>query len=254
MIEVNSYDMWSEKPSDSTIRKFIVDTANRSIPKTIQLKVGAQVMLVRNRNNETGKGSSLVNGSRGVVTGFVESTSAFGGFVPRVSFDNGQEVVVGPVEYISHGPGGDGQHVRMQVPLKLAWAVTIHKSQGSTLSRAELMLSNTFDFGQAYVALSRVTSVDGLWLTHPLKKEAIKANPIVMDYFQYKKSRVSKRKDDLLSEMTVTTIASAASKANKKTISTTPIINLNTTTEREMSGLVDCKLTDLLDSSSSDNI
>eukprot|EP00605_Chrysophyceae_sp_TOSAG23-4_P000051 GSChrysophyteH1.ASY1.ANO1.53.1 assembled CDS len=193
-VEINAYDTWNERPSDSSTKRLILDTANRSIPSTIQLKIGAQVMLVRNRNSEGGAkfSSTLVNGSRGVVSGFVQSASSFGGLVPKVCFDNGQEIVVGPVEYISRGPGGDGQHVRMQVPLKLAWAVTIHKSQGSTLTRAELMLSNTFDYGQAYVALSRVTSLDGLWLTHPIRRDSIKANPSVMNYFKPKRVSVKK--------------------------------------------------------------
>jgi len=185
-VEVKASDIWSQSPSDGALgKRAIVETANRSIPATIQLKVGAQVMLMRNRVAE-GRGSkTLVNGSRGVVTGFVESASVVGGLVPRVCFDNGQEVIVGPVEYITKSPSGDGQLVRMQVPLKLAWAITIHKSQGSTLTRAELMLSNTFDYGQAYVALSRVTSMDGLWLTKELAASSITANPLVLDYFKY---------------------------------------------------------------------
>ena len=189
-VEIEAFDIWSETPSTPTIRKNVKEASERAIPTKILLKVGAQVMLLRNRavpQSSTGKavGAPLVNGSRGVVTGFVESTSSVGGLVPRVCFDNGQEVTVGPVEYINKGPGADGQLVRMQIPLKLAWAVTIHKSQGSTLSRAELMLTNTFDYGQAYVALSRVTSVDGLWLTHPLQRSSVKANPLVLNYFKY---------------------------------------------------------------------
>ena len=194
-IDIKAVDMWTSNPTDGpSAKRIILENANRSIPQTIKLKIGAQVMLLRNRssssssnsnsnNNENNKTSPLVNGSRGVVTGFVESTSAVGGLVPRVCFDNGQEVVIGPVEYVTKGAGGDGQHVRMQIPLKLAWAVTIHKSQGSTLTRAELMLNNTFDYGQAYVALSRVTCIDGLWLTAPITKSSIKANPLVIDYF-----------------------------------------------------------------------
>ena len=195
IVEVKATDVWQEQPSVSSMKRTITDNVDRAIPDSIQLKVGAQVMLLRNRSNNpdeysAGRGSALVNGSRGVITGFVRSSSAGGGLVPRVCFDNGQEVIIGPVEYFSGGPGGDGQLVRSQVPLKLAWAITIHKSQGSTLSRAELMLSNTFDYGQAYVALSRVTSIDGLWLTEPLKRSNVRANPLVLDYFASEVARV----------------------------------------------------------------
>ena len=62
--------------------------------------------------------------------------------------------------------------------------MTVHKSQGTTLSRAELLLSNTFDYGQAYVALSRVTSLDGLWFTQSLQPRNIRANPVVLKYFE----------------------------------------------------------------------
>lgn len=187
VVEVSATDVWQELPSVSSLKKTIKENIERAIPEKIQLKVGAQVMLLRNRNNNADDQygvsySGLVNGSRGVITGFVRSSSA-SGLVPRVCFDNGQEVVIGPVEYFSRGAGGDGHLVRSQVPLKLAWAVTIHKSQGTTLSRAELMLSNTFDYGQAYVALSRVSSFDGLWLTEPLQKSNIRANSLVLNYF-----------------------------------------------------------------------
>jgi ATP-dependent DNA helicase PIF1 len=188
IVEINASDIWLEKPvGGATQKNAMVDNMDRAIASTVSLKVGAQVMLLRNRKTEGENSgySGLVNGSRGVITGFVQSSSSsFGAsLVPRVCFDNGQEVIIGPVEYVVYGPGGEGQLVRQQVPLKLAWAVTIHKSQGTTLSRAELMLTNTFDYGQAYVALSRVTSVDGLWLTHPISKNSIKANPAVLHYF-----------------------------------------------------------------------
>ena len=180
----SAHDLWKTNPSGGSVsKKSILVMVDKVVPKTVELKLGAQVMLTRNR-----PGSSFMNGSRGVVVGFVEATSGVvfaGGSLPKVRFDNGQEIVITPVEYTVQGSGGDGELIRLQVPLKLAWAVTVHKSQGSTLSRAELMLSNTFDFGQAYVALSRVTSLDGLWLTKAVHKSLFRANPKVVSFFGY---------------------------------------------------------------------
>jgi ATP-dependent DNA helicase PIF1 len=63
--------------------------------------------------------------------------------------------------------------------------MTVHKSQGATLSRAELMVSNAFDYGQAYVALSRVTNLEGLWLTQPLTKQSVLVHPAVLKFYGY---------------------------------------------------------------------
>ena len=74
--------------------------------------------------------------------------------------------------------------MRVQFPLKLAWALTVHKSQGMTLTRAELMLHDAFDCGQVYVALSRVTSLAGLWLRGGLITQAVvKAHPAVLAFY-----------------------------------------------------------------------
>jgi ATP-dependent DNA helicase PIF1 len=63
--------------------------------------------------------------------------------------------------------------LRKAIPLKLGWALTIHRAQGQTLSRAELLLDGAFANGQAYVALSRVTCLDGLWMVAPLKSSQV---------------------------------------------------------------------------------
>ncbi len=62
--------------------------------------------------------------------------------------------------------------------------MTVHKSQGTTLSRAEIRVNEAFDYGQVYVALSRIKSMEGLWLTEPISKSAIKANPDVIKFYQ----------------------------------------------------------------------
>ena len=64
-------------------------------------------------------------------------------------------------------------------------ALTVHKCQGSTVTRAELKIDDAFENGQAYVALSRVSSMEGLWLTTALTQKSVKADPIALDYYDY---------------------------------------------------------------------
>lgn len=103
--------------------------------------------------SEQGKG--LVNGSRGFVVDLSNS-------VCKVKFDTGQ--VVRMEKELFQQNGSNFSLYRKQLPLKLGWALTIHKSQGMTLSRAEVQLDDAFSYGQGYVALSRLTSFAGLWV------------------------------------------------------------------------------------------
>ncbi len=157
----------------------------------VALKVGAQCLLLANLAPERG----LVNGSRGVVTAFVKrdlSASptpadlmpwfvANGNMVPVVRFANGTLLEVDPRE--SSCEQGDSSAMRINVPLALCWATTIHKSQGLTLDRCETDLSDCFEFGQCYTALSRVRSLDGLHLLKPLAPHNVRTSPAVLAFY-----------------------------------------------------------------------
>ena len=109
-------------------------------PRTVRLKVGAQVMLTRNLSSKQG----LVNGARGVVEKFTPSG------LPVVKFARGGDSMTIGRERYSIRQGGQDIAVRSQIPLALAWAVTVHKSQGLTLDRVEVSLDRAFEAGMAY--------------------------------------------------------------------------------------------------------
>lgn len=122
-------------------------------PETLSLKIGAKVMFTK--NSMEGK---YVNGSTGEVVGF----SAANGN-PQVQLRNGKIIEAELAEW-SVFDGMKCLGMIKQIPLRLAWAITIHKSQGMSLDAAIIDLSNAFEFGQGYVALSRVRTLAGLYL------------------------------------------------------------------------------------------
>jgi hypothetical protein len=136
-VTIKAIDDWREKMpvgASSTVKKAMKTSIAGELPDEVRLKVGAQVMLTRNKDLDNGF-QSLVNGSRGVVDSFKDD-------LPVVRFDNGRVEKITMVEAVRYNPdGGVGALVRKQLPLKLAWATTVHKSQGSTLSRAILDIS-----------------------------------------------------------------------------------------------------------------
>jgi ATP-dependent DNA helicase PIF1 len=182
MVTCQATDEWREampKGTLASVKKNMKTSVTAEMPDEVHLKVGAQVMLTRNLSLERG----LVNGSRGVVERFDED--AHGNPTPVVRFDNGIVEKLAKAEAMRYNPdGGAGCLVRKQVPLRLAWAVTVHKSQGATLTRAILDISACFEPGQAYVSLSRVSSIDGLWLEKAVRMDNIMVSPRVVDYYR----------------------------------------------------------------------
>ena len=156
---------------------------NNKLMKKLCLKKGAIVMCLANLDTDSG----ICNGSLGIVTDFVahqfnnDGKSLNANIAPRVKFLNGVEMLIFPKLY-QHG-----DYPRLgiqQVPLRLAWAFTIHKSQGVTLDLAQIDLgSNIFEYGQSYVGLSRMRSLEGLYLTG-FNPNKIKTNPIVAEFYE----------------------------------------------------------------------
>ena len=149
-------------------------TGNLICDKNLKLKVGAQVMCIINIPSTTND-EMICNGSQGIVVRFCPTTN-----LPIVKYNNGIEMIMGRHIWQSENIPGIGVS---QVPLILAWALTIHKSQGATLDTAEIDVgSGIFECGQTYVALSRVKSLSGLYLTS-FDVRRIKINRKVKEYY-----------------------------------------------------------------------
>ena len=162
------------------------DFGGRAYPadEDLQLKVGAQVMFLRNDSPMDG-GPRWVNGTIGVVTRIDDTVWVeVDGDVHEV------EPAVWEKFKYSYNPltkklSKDVVAEFTQFPLRLAWAVTIHKAQGATYDTAIVDLgSRVFSPGQSYVALSRLTSLDGLYLARPLRPNDIIVDPNVQRFMQ----------------------------------------------------------------------
>lgn len=161
--------------SDKDIQFELDYLANNLIcDKEIKLKIGSHVMCIVNIQSD--KGLELCNGSQGIITNFCGITGC-----PIVKYNNGVEMIMTKHVWSSEKIPGIGVS---QVPLILAWALTIHKSQGATMDTAEIDVgSGIFECGQTYVALSRVKSLNGLYLTS-FDANKIRINKKVKDYYE----------------------------------------------------------------------
>lgn len=161
----------SEKNIQQEISNLI---SNIPCQQTLELKIGANVMCTINLDMDNG----ICNGSQGVITRIIKENNQY---VPYVRFYNGIERRIN----IHFWQSEDYSTISVgQYPLILAWALTIHKIQGATLDLAEIDVGNSiFEYGQTYVALSRVKSLQGLYLS-AFEPEKIQTNPLVIDFYK----------------------------------------------------------------------
>lgn len=211
---------------DPAIRERLL--ANMMAPTAIELKKGAQVMLIKNMDE------TLVNGSLGTVIDFMSESTfenthvddaarsdadsdakkrirAFSNALsdssskkdnvqyPLVQFHavdgTHRTILCVPEDWRVELPTGEVQASRKQLPLILAWALSIHKAQGQTLERVKVDLGKVFEKGQAYVALSRATTQEGLQVLR-FQKEKVMAHPRVVGFYNklYSAETAAKKK------------------------------------------------------------
>lgn len=153
------------------------------VPEVLELRLGAVVMFVRN-NFEKG----YANGTIGTVIAFTSENN-----YPIIRTIKGEEIVASPEKWLID-ENNEALAVIYQVPLRLAWAITVHKSQGMSLDCAEIDLSRTFEYGMGYVALSRVRSLKGIKLLG-LNKKALEIDARMI---KLNKDLIKKSKADLV--------------------------------------------------------
>lgn len=160
----------SEYEMQSRGKNHLVEALKKSClaPETLRLKVGAKVMFVKNNFEE-----GYVNGTLGVVEkcGFEEIT---------VKTLSGKKIEVERATWVIEEDGKIKAEIN-QYPLRLAWAITVHKSQGMSLDTALVDLTHSFERGMGYVALSRVRSLEGLFLKG-INDMALKVNDEVLEF------------------------------------------------------------------------
>ena len=175
------------------------------------MKLGAHVMCILNIKTEDGEDVLICNGSQGIVVRF----STMDKKQPVVRFNNGYEMTMNYHIWPSENIPGVGVS---QLPLILAWALTIHKAQGATLDVAEIDAgSGIFECGQTYVALSRVKSLEGLYLTS-FDARKIRIHKKVQEFYQALTDIVSAPRQQSL--LTTIPVAEAESISNNIPVAT----------------------------------
>jgi ATP-dependent DNA helicase PIF1 len=141
-----------------------------SIEDSLTFSTKTQVMLTVNMHDE-----GLANGSRGIIIDFYNTN-------PVVLFLDGKILEIKPHEFVIDENGDIVK--KIQIPLILSWAITIHKAQGMSLEMVETDIGNSiFEYGQAYVVLSRIKNIEGLSLLN-VDYSKIKAHPKIIKYYE----------------------------------------------------------------------
>ena len=158
-----------------------VDSLKKSClsPEVLILKVGAKIIFTRNDFEQR-----FVNGTQGEVIGLEDNH-----IIVRLT-TSGEEITVERAtwEYVvGYGMNRVVLASISQIPVRLAWAITIHKSQGMTLDRAVIDVSRVFATGQAYVAISRVRSLDGVYLQGKLTERFLSVSDEVKQFYELNK-------------------------------------------------------------------
>ena len=164
-----NYEMLSNEEQNYELQQFVTNSNMQTI---VRLKKGALVMCTANIDLEQG----ICNGSQGVVVDILEETE-----IPVVQFYNVEKPKMIVPFYRQHD---EYPNLAIgQIPLMLAWAITIHKTQGATLDMAEIDVgSSVFEYGQTYVALSRIKTLEGLYIDN-FDPSKIKSNKKVSDFY-----------------------------------------------------------------------
>ncbi len=155
-------------------------------PEELKLKVGAIIMFIKNNFN-----SGYVNGTLGKIVDF-DSDNDY----PVIETKSGKKIIAVPTNWCIQDDNDNIIASIKQIPLRLAWAITVHKSQGMSLDVAEIDLSKSFERGMGYVALSRVRTLDGIRLMG-INQLSLKVNQSVVEKDKEFK-KLSKQLEDSL--------------------------------------------------------
>ena len=186
LAKINSTPHTFEYKSEGSAKNIEKIFKSSLVLEELTLKKDAVVMFIKN-NHEKG----YINGTTGVVIDFDKQTN-----LPIIKTSSGEIVHLDLEDWSMENESTNIVAKVSQIPLKLAWAITIHKSQGMTLDAAEIDLSKTFEVGQGYVALSRIKNIDGLRLMG-LNDTALSVDPLILHIDDRIKAASKKASDEI---------------------------------------------------------